>query len=431
MYNVCHFYIISIFATFLLIFAFVKISDANLDTDNCGYIEYITHEVWPLKVSLCGDGFIFNSIKKLCEKDPAENTNENSCKCDKAFNVNSDGYCIPSCFSTCLKKDRCFLKYGKDTNILSVWMNYCMGKDCYCNCTGSILGIQDKYECSYDFNEDFNLITTCRIGHEKDYINSHLCKPICDPKCENGNCTGVNQCTCEIGYEKDYQKTHLCIPTCNPKCENGICTGVNQCTCNAGYKKDYQKPHLCIPTCDPKCENGNCIGVNQCTCNAGYKKDFQNAHLCIPTCDPECENGNCIGVNQCTCNAGYKKDFQNAHLCIPTCNPECENGNCIGVNQCTCEIGYENEYQNGHVCKRITERNVVEELFRKKAESITIDTFRDVWRHVKKHEEKFIELEPKLDNLTDNFTDIIKVEYSDSEYMDSSSDGELSGVEEL
>ncbi|XP_077293797.1 uncharacterized protein LOC143916528 [Arctopsyche grandis] len=74
---------------------------------------------------------------------------------------------------------------------------------------------------------------------------------------------------------------------------------------------------------------------------------------------------------------------------------------------------------------------VVEELFRKEAESITIDTFRDVWRHVKKHEEKFIELEPKLDILTDNFTDIIKVEYSDSEYMDSSSDGELSGVEEL
>ncbi|XP_077283238.1 uncharacterized protein LOC143909211 [Arctopsyche grandis] len=72
---------------------------------------------------------------------------------------------------------------------------------------------------------------------------------------------------------------------------------------------------------------------------------------------------------------------------------------------------------------------VVEELFRKEAESITIDKFRDVWRHVKKHEEKFIELEPKLDNLTDNFTDIIKVEYS--EYMDSSSDGELSGVEEL
>ncbi|CAG4981838.1 unnamed protein product [Parnassius apollo] len=71
----------------------------------------------------------------------------------------------------------------------------------------------------------------------------------------------------------------------------------------------------------------------------------------------------------------------------------------------------------------------VEELFRKEADSTTLDMFSDVWRKTRENEEKYIQLEPKVDNITDSF--IITLGNSDGETSSSSSDESLSGVEDL
>lgn len=71
----------------------------------------------------------------------------------------------------------------------------------------------------------------------------------------------------------------------------------------------------------------------------------------------------------------------------------------------------------------------MEELFRKEADSITLDMFSGVWRKTREHEERYIELEPKVDNFTDSF--IITVGNSDSETSSSLSDESFSGVEHL
>lgn len=71
----------------------------------------------------------------------------------------------------------------------------------------------------------------------------------------------------------------------------------------------------------------------------------------------------------------------------------------------------------------------VEELFRKEADSITLDMFSDVWRKTREHEEKYFQMEPKLDNFTDSL--IITVGNSGSETSSVSSDDSLSGLEDL
>lgn len=72
---------------------------------------------------------------------------------------------------------------------------------------------------------------------------------------------------------------------------------------------------------------------------------------------------------------------------------------------------------------------IVEELVRKEAESISLDMFSDVFRKTREYEEKYIQLEPKVDNFTDSL--IIALGNSDSEISSSSSDENLSGVEDL
>ncbi|CAF4956641.1 unnamed protein product [Pieris macdunnoughi] len=71
----------------------------------------------------------------------------------------------------------------------------------------------------------------------------------------------------------------------------------------------------------------------------------------------------------------------------------------------------------------------VEELFRKEAESITLNMFSAVWRKTREHEEKYVQLEPKVDNFTDSL--IIKQGNSDSETSSSSSDESMRAVDEF
>jgi hypothetical protein len=41
-----------------------------------------------------------------------------------------------------------------------------------------------------------------------------------------------NSCICNAGFSQD---GHICVPVCEGGCVNGNCTAPNTCTCNAGY----------------------------------------------------------------------------------------------------------------------------------------------------------------------------------------------------
>ena len=59
--------------------------------------------------------------------------------------------------------------------------------------------------------------------------------PICDPKCQHGECRAPNFCACEIGWEGTHCDT--CVPL--PGCDHGTCENALECNCEDGWDGAY------------------------------------------------------------------------------------------------------------------------------------------------------------------------------------------------
>ena len=59
--------------------------------------------------------------------------------------------------------------------------------------------------------------------------------PVCDPKCQHGECRSPDLCACEIGWEGTHCDT--CVPL--PGCVHGTCENAMECNCEDGWEGGY------------------------------------------------------------------------------------------------------------------------------------------------------------------------------------------------
>jgi len=152
-------------------------------------------------------------------------------------------------------------------------------------CKPEKLKFQNRYICDSEGN------VQCLTGWENRTYNvdKHFpcSQPICDPKCDNGECKLPNICSCDIGW--DGLDCGTCLPL--PGCVHGSCIdsdGVSEpftCHCD-----DDWKGALCnIPACPQQAHcnnNGQCVvtGNNdrQCHCNLGWTSE-SDCGECAPS----------------------------------------------------------------------------------------------------------------------------------------------------
>uniref|UniRef100_A0A915Q4T7 Multiple epidermal growth factor-like domains protein 10 n=1 Tax=Setaria digitata TaxID=48799 RepID=A0A915Q4T7_9BILA len=121
------------------------------------------------------------------------------------------------------------------------------------------------------------------------------CIPVCNPSCENGNCTAPNHCTCEPGYAGP-SCAITCLKgfwgsSCRAKCEclhEASCDPISGiCFCPPGYHgKHCEKPcndKTWGPNCRFRCLCGNNSTCNpidgSCKCSPGF-----SGSLCLEEC---------------------------------------------------------------------------------------------------------------------------------------------------
>jgi len=151
-------------------------------------------------------------------------------------------------------------------------------------------------------------------------IDNHMCKP---EKLKNQAryiCDTTGKVECLTGWkDKDYNKDpHFpCAePICNPKCENGECKLPNICSCEIGW--DGLDCGTCIDM--PGCVNGGCsktfedgtqeVDALSCKCH----DNWQGALCDTPKCQDNCNNhGKCVDIagdeHECKCNLGWTGEY--------------------------------------------------------------------------------------------------------------------------
>lgn len=196
-------------------------------------------------------------------------------------------------------------------------------------CTPEKLKATNRYICSS------NGTIICQNGwepcHDPAKEKLEPCSmPICDPKCQHGECRAPNFCACEIGWEGTHCDT--CVPL--PGCDHGTCENALECNCEDGWDGAYCD----IPECKD-CEHGRCLAPNECVCYDGWSGE--NCTSCLAL--PGCKNGKC-GTHPNTCEC---EDKWTGHLCDePVCDPVCVNGKCMeknGTHFCRCNLGWQKE----------------------------------------------------------------------------------------
>lgn len=181
-----------------------------------------------------------------------------------------------------------------------------------------------------------------------DILNKHICYPVCQKECENGNCTSPEVCTCNPGYQKDPSDKYKCLPVCLKECQNGECVIPETCRCNSGFTPNLSDPYLCDPFCEPGCVNAQCVKPNECECFGGYKKEGNDTSFCKPICLSGCQNGDCMKPEFCECWEGYEVYDKNS-VCVPTCSL-CQYGICVAPETCQCWSSYENPEDTNSTC---------------------------------------------------------------------------------
>ncbi|XP_077282998.1 uncharacterized protein LOC143908997 [Arctopsyche grandis] len=195
------------------------------------------------------------------------------------------------------------------------------------NCTNATCKPKDSANSEFE--------CTCKLGYHKS-ITENSCKPICDKRCINGECTDPNTCTCFKNYILDTADQYKCNPTCPTPCINGFCSSPGKCSCNQGYSS-VGSNMTCEPFCED-CSHGKCIKPNFCKCDEGYKKSRDGG--CEAYCYGNCENGVCRAPDNCVCSAGYT--MSDKGKCV-LCDGGCENALCVkGI--CVCNEGYNKTY---------------------------------------------------------------------------------------
>ena len=98
----------------------------------------------------------------------------------------------------------------------------------------------EKLKATHRYLCDSNGTVICQNGWEhcndaeKEELEPCL-MPICDPKCQHGECRAPNLCACEIGWEGTHCDT--CVPL--PGCDHGTCENALECNCEDGWDGAY------------------------------------------------------------------------------------------------------------------------------------------------------------------------------------------------
>ncbi|XP_055299432.1 fibrillin-1-like [Sitodiplosis mosellana] len=249
-----------------------------------------------------------------------------------------------------------------------------------------------------DNSTEMDLI--CDQGHWKSMNLKQnffpICKPVCDPPCQNGGkCNYPNYCSCPSGFKGHQCQNKWCkgfpsVKNARYGCHNYECIMF----CVEGYKypdksvkidmicknekwipkspRQNFSPLECRPICDRPCPNGQeCSKPNTCTCPMKCEGDF-----CELGCDSKCgyvpnilnSDSSCNPTN-CTiiCHDGYRFSdgtyklelkcesdlFESIHTnqTIPSCQPVCRyscrnDGVCIKPDTCSCPPRFE-----GNLCQ--------------------------------------------------------------------------------
>ncbi|XP_038107568.1 fibrillin-1 isoform X1 [Culex quinquefasciatus] len=329
----------------------------------------------------CCQGYVRhkNRCVPVCTT-PCENskcTGPNFCTCNEGYERLSDFRCIPHC-------------EGCD-NGFCIRPGYCQCSTGYYHAdNGSCLA--ECGNCRDGYCVEPN-VCQCREGYRLGGTEDEkVCEPICEQTCGTGRCTAPNVCTCDEGFvvndvggcEPEAPPTTIpepcadgyergdggCVPVCGEVCENGECSGPDQCECYAGFSNENSTSyHLCKPVCANGCGNGDCIAPGNCVCHKGYGKIADECiplcekcslgHCvkpevcqcdrgyelidgdCVPICEEECKNAKCTGPNSCTCLPGYNyTDINSLFECLPVCEDDCDNGECVAPNTCECNPGF-------------------------------------------------------------------------------------------
>ena len=115
------------------------------------------------------------------------------------------------------------------------------------------------------------------------YLILCLYSVICNQDCQNGYCSGPDQCTCDPGFAQLGGVMSPCSATiCTPACQNfGTCAAFGKSTACMCLPM-WTGPDCSVPTCTANCDlHGTCSLSGVCECRVGWQGDNcdQRKHL--------------------------------------------------------------------------------------------------------------------------------------------------------
>jgi len=117
------------------------------------------------------------------------------------------------------------------------------------------------------------------------------------------NMKAKGQC-CE--WEEGWTGFGCDVPVCNPKCQQGDCIDKDVCQCYTGWQGTLCDSAICTDW-----QQGNCIAPEVCDCFYGYVEE--NWSRFIHTIG--CEHGTVTGVDECTWDPGWDGEIWDTPIC--------------------------------------------------------------------------------------------------------------------